>query len=107
MGDFLTKGLRVEPPGNLADQTKGNDKDEKELQEDSKIEGFLPSTPRVCYLDQFNDLLTLSLQVLLSVTGGAKNFLITSAKLEKVFNRGLIKAAQNIDAWIGMRGSNN
>jgi len=38
--------------------------------------------------------------VLISVTGGAQDFYMHSSKLEQVFNRGLLKAAQNISAWI-------
>lgn len=46
--------------------------------------GFFPSKPGV----------------LISVTGGAQDFYMHSSKLEQVFNRGLLRAAQNISAWI-------
>lgn len=38
--------------------------------------------------------------VLISVTGGAQDFYMHSSKIEQVFNRGMLKAAQNIGAWI-------
>eukprot|EP00026_Physarum_polycephalum_P000864 Phypoly_transcript_00865.p1 GENE.Phypoly_transcript_00865~~Phypoly_transcript_00865.p1 ORF type:complete len:1244 (+),score=186.39 Phypoly_transcript_00865:84-3815(+) len=38
--------------------------------------------------------------VLISVTGGAQDFAMHHSKLEQVFNRGLLRAAQNISAWI-------
>lgn len=39
-------------------------------------------------------------QVLLSVTGGAQDFKMLSSKLEQIFTRGLMLAAQNSNAWI-------
>jgi len=39
-------------------------------------------------------------KVLLSVTGGAQDFKMLSSKLEQVFTRGIIRAAQSTDAWI-------
>jgi len=39
-------------------------------------------------------------KVLISVTGGAQDFKMLSSKLEQVFNRGLLRAAQNSKAWI-------
>jgi len=53
-------------------------------EEDVNEGNFLPSKPNV----------------LISVTGGAQDFYMHSSKLEQVFNRGLLKAAQTISAWI-------
>eukprot|EP01111_Echinosteliopsis_oligospora_P005886 TRINITY_DN1962_c0_g1_i2.p1 TRINITY_DN1962_c0_g1~~TRINITY_DN1962_c0_g1_i2.p1 ORF type:complete len:1043 (+),score=331.07 TRINITY_DN1962_c0_g1_i2:218-3346(+) len=39
-------------------------------------------------------------KVMLSVTGGAQEFKMLSSKLEQVFTRGIIRAAQSTDAWI-------
>jgi hypothetical protein len=39
-------------------------------------------------------------QVLISVTGGAQDFKMLSSNLEQIFNRGLLRAAENTSAWI-------
>jgi len=39
-------------------------------------------------------------KVLISVTGGAQDFTMLSSKLEQIFSRGLLRAAQNTTAWI-------
>jgi len=62
---------------------RGLDGAENQVLEDDTT-NFFPSKP----------------SVLISVTGGAQDFYMHSSKLEQVFNRGMLRAAQNIQAWI-------
>eukprot|EP00026_Physarum_polycephalum_P000758 Phypoly_transcript_00759.p1 GENE.Phypoly_transcript_00759~~Phypoly_transcript_00759.p1 ORF type:complete len:1303 (-),score=216.41 Phypoly_transcript_00759:155-4063(-) len=55
--------------------------------------------------DQEHTFLPTKPWVLISVTGGAQDFVMHSTKLEQVFNRGLLKAAQHVSAWIVDGGS--
>eukprot|EP00026_Physarum_polycephalum_P000719 Phypoly_transcript_00720.p1 GENE.Phypoly_transcript_00720~~Phypoly_transcript_00720.p1 ORF type:complete len:1269 (+),score=165.16 Phypoly_transcript_00720:288-4094(+) len=44
-------------------------------------------------------------EVLISITGSAFDFPLRSSKLEQIFSRGLLRAAQNTKAWIVTGGS--
>jgi hypothetical protein len=98
--DIIFVGKGNPQPSRFIIIPKETDKDVKSFADRFLLRGLDATADAQADDDDRTNFFPTKPKVLISVTGGAQDFDMPSSKLEQVFNRGMLRAAQNINAWI-------